>query len=76
MKPSKVTIEITPKLYTMTVLTEGGEVLSKRSMIKKSWGSKADKPGEFADDLPKFEELAEAMENENPSDIMKALGKL
>jgi hypothetical protein len=71
--PSKVTIEITADRYTTTVFS-GDEVLSKRSMVMENRArARGTDAGDIYEDLPDFEELAEAIDDESPFGIAGAL---
>jgi hypothetical protein len=60
--PDKVTIELTPKDYTV-IVWRGTEVLSKRKDVMVSRGeSRAEAKGDVYDDLPHFQELAEQVD--------------
>lgn len=70
--PTKVTLEITSKEYTWRVFA-GDEIISARTMYARSYGASATEPGDVCDDLPEYIDLAEAIQDEDDSDIMNRL---
>lgn len=75
--PDRVTIEITAKGYKTTVLA-GNCICSEREMVRDrpGGGAHATKPGQVHDDLPDFKDLAEAVDDSDPFNIMIELDNL
>jgi hypothetical protein len=75
--PDRVTIEITPKGYKTTVFA-GNVVCSEREMVRDrpGGGSRATQLGRVQDDLPDFDNLAEAIDDHDPFRIMIELDNI